>query len=216
MRRCRKPTSFRRTGLSERTSRSSCLRTSITSRRRTRLSRRVPLESRPVSCSPSASIQSESSLVTLSIRPTSFRWLKSLGEPGPRRTQFKERLRFMRRSERSPFTYTRNCLVTLETGSKLRSIKRSCTGLQPAGVICEILSDDGTMARVPDLVQFCKKHDLLMITVADLARYRFDRDYEGGLAAIDDMFPVSHRLAQNDLSKVNLINGPYINAELVG
>jgi len=72
------------------------------------------------------------------------------------------------------------------------------------------------MARVPDLVQFCKKHDLLMITVADLARYRFDRDYEGGLAAIDDMFPVSHRLAQNDLSKVNLINGPYINAELVG
>ena len=45
-------------------------------------------------------------------------------------------------------------------------------GLQPAGVICEIVNDDGTMARVPDLVRFCKKHGLMMITVADLARYR--------------------------------------------
>jgi 3,4-dihydroxy 2-butanone 4-phosphate synthase / GTP cyclohydrolase II len=37
-------------------------------------------------------------------------------------------------------------------------------GLYPAGVICEIMNDDGTMARVPDLVRFAKRHKLLMIT----------------------------------------------------
>ncbi|MDQ6807570.1 MAG: bifunctional 3,4-dihydroxy-2-butanone-4-phosphate synthase/GTP cyclohydrolase II [Actinomycetota bacterium] len=45
-------------------------------------------------------------------------------------------------------------------------------GLIPAGVICEIMNDDGTMARVPDLVPYCERHDLKMITVADLVAYR--------------------------------------------
>jgi 3,4-dihydroxy 2-butanone 4-phosphate synthase/GTP cyclohydrolase II len=45
-------------------------------------------------------------------------------------------------------------------------------GLGPAGVICEIMNDDGTMARVPHLAKFAKKHGLLMITIADLIRYR--------------------------------------------
>ena len=63
-------------------------------------------------------------------------------------------------------------------------------GLQPAGVICEIVNDDGTMARVPDLIRFCKKHGLLMITVAELARYRFDCDYEEALLTVDGLFPV--------------------------
>jgi 3,4-dihydroxy 2-butanone 4-phosphate synthase/GTP cyclohydrolase II len=45
-------------------------------------------------------------------------------------------------------------------------------GLTPAGVICEIMKDDGTMARVADLTEFCKEHGLKMITVADLIRYR--------------------------------------------
>jgi 3,4-dihydroxy 2-butanone 4-phosphate synthase/GTP cyclohydrolase II len=45
-------------------------------------------------------------------------------------------------------------------------------GLYPAGVLCEIVNDDGTMARVPDLERFCDEHDLLMITIADLVRYR--------------------------------------------
>ena len=45
-------------------------------------------------------------------------------------------------------------------------------GLYPAGVICEIMSKDGTMARVPELARFAKKHKLLMITIADLIRYR--------------------------------------------
>src|SRR5439155_23908184 len=45
-------------------------------------------------------------------------------------------------------------------------------GLHPAGVICEVMNDDGTMARVPELTKFARKHDLLMITIADLIRYR--------------------------------------------
>jgi 3,4-dihydroxy 2-butanone 4-phosphate synthase / GTP cyclohydrolase II len=49
-------------------------------------------------------------------------------------------------------------------------------GLKPAGVICEIMNHDGTMARVPDLVEFCKAHGLAMITVADLIRYRLTHD----------------------------------------
>jgi len=45
-------------------------------------------------------------------------------------------------------------------------------GLYPAGVICEIMNEDGTMARVPQLTKFAKRHDLLMITIADLIKYR--------------------------------------------
>jgi 3,4-dihydroxy 2-butanone 4-phosphate synthase/GTP cyclohydrolase II len=45
-------------------------------------------------------------------------------------------------------------------------------GMYPAGVICEIMKDDGTMARVPELIEFCKTHGLKMITIADLIKYR--------------------------------------------
>jgi 3,4-dihydroxy 2-butanone 4-phosphate synthase/GTP cyclohydrolase II len=45
-------------------------------------------------------------------------------------------------------------------------------GLNPAGVVCEIMYEDGTMARVPDLVRYCERHGLKMITVADLIEYR--------------------------------------------
>jgi 3,4-dihydroxy 2-butanone 4-phosphate synthase/GTP cyclohydrolase II len=45
-------------------------------------------------------------------------------------------------------------------------------GLYPAGVICEIMNDDGTMARIPELRKFAKRHNLLMITIADLIKYR--------------------------------------------
>jgi len=45
-------------------------------------------------------------------------------------------------------------------------------GLVPAGVICEVMSDDGTMARVPELTEFCRRHDMKMLTVAELIRYR--------------------------------------------
>src|ERR1022692_1404685 len=49
-------------------------------------------------------------------------------------------------------------------------------GLNPAGVICEVMNDDGTMARVPDLVGYCARHGLKMITVADLISYRRRHD----------------------------------------
>jgi 3,4-dihydroxy 2-butanone 4-phosphate synthase / GTP cyclohydrolase II len=45
-------------------------------------------------------------------------------------------------------------------------------GLYPSGVICEIMNEDGTMARVPELTKFARKHGLLMITIADLIQYR--------------------------------------------
>jgi len=79
----------------------------------------------------------------------------------------------------------------------------SLAGLYPAGVICEIVNDDGTMARVPDLVRFCKKHGLLMISVAELARYRMEAGFEGALAAIDGVFPAhpANSLRETDRSR---------------
>lgn len=50
-------------------------------------------------------------------------------------------------------------------------------GLMPAGVICEIMNDDGTMARVPDLVKFCSDHGMKMITVEDLILYRLESEF---------------------------------------
>ena len=49
-------------------------------------------------------------------------------------------------------------------------------GLIPAGIICEVMRDDGTMARVPDLIDFCKTHDMKMLTVAELIRYRLQNE----------------------------------------
>lgn len=46
------------------------------------------------------------------------------------------------------------------------------SGLYPSGVICEIMNDDGTMARIPDLMKFARKHNLKIATVADLIQYR--------------------------------------------
>jgi len=49
-------------------------------------------------------------------------------------------------------------------------------GLYPAGVICEVMNEDGTMARVPQLARFAKRHGLLMVTVADLIKYRMHNE----------------------------------------
>jgi 3,4-dihydroxy 2-butanone 4-phosphate synthase/GTP cyclohydrolase II len=49
-------------------------------------------------------------------------------------------------------------------------------GLQPGGVICEIMNADGSMARVPQLTEFCKQHSLKMISVASLIRYRLENE----------------------------------------
>jgi len=49
-------------------------------------------------------------------------------------------------------------------------------GMIPAGIICEIMKDDGTMARVPDLIDFCRTHQMKMLTVAELIRYRMQHE----------------------------------------
>src|SRR5258706_7686665 len=49
-------------------------------------------------------------------------------------------------------------------------------GLVPAGIICEIMKEDGTMARVPDLIEFCREHQMKMLTVAELIRYRMQHE----------------------------------------
>jgi 3,4-dihydroxy 2-butanone 4-phosphate synthase/GTP cyclohydrolase II len=49
-------------------------------------------------------------------------------------------------------------------------------GMVPAGIICEIMREDGTMARVPDLIEFCNAHGMRMLTVAELIRYRMQHE----------------------------------------
>jgi 3,4-dihydroxy 2-butanone 4-phosphate synthase/GTP cyclohydrolase II len=49
-------------------------------------------------------------------------------------------------------------------------------GMTPAGVICEIMNDDGTMARVPQLTEFCRQHGLKLVTIRDLIRYRMQHE----------------------------------------
>ncbi|MBP1625613.1 MAG: 3,4-dihydroxy-2-butanone 4-phosphate synthase [Holophagaceae bacterium] len=67
--------------------------------------------------------------------------------------------------------------VLTRTGQTEASVDLArLAGLHPSGVICEIMKDDGTMARVPDLVPFCQQHGLLLVTVADLVAYRLRKD----------------------------------------
>jgi 3,4-dihydroxy 2-butanone 4-phosphate synthase/GTP cyclohydrolase II len=67
--------------------------------------------------------------------------------------------------------------VLARTGQTEASVDLArLAGLHPSGVICEIMKDDGSMARVPDLIEFCKGHNLLMVTVADLVAYRLQKD----------------------------------------
>jgi len=63
--------------------------------------------------------------------------------------------------------------VLVRTGQTEASVDLArIAGLYPAGVICEIMNKDGSMARVPELTRFAKRHKLLMITIADLIQYR--------------------------------------------
>jgi 3,4-dihydroxy 2-butanone 4-phosphate synthase/GTP cyclohydrolase II len=60
-------------------------------------------------------------------------------------------------------------------------------GLYPAGVICEIMNEDGTMSRVPELTKFARKHGLLMVTIADLIQYRMRTERLVKRAAMADL-----------------------------
>jgi len=67
--------------------------------------------------------------------------------------------------------------VLVRTGQTEGSVDLArLAGLRPAGVICEIMNDDGTMARMPDLEKFGAEHDLKILTVADLIRYRLQTE----------------------------------------
>jgi 3,4-dihydroxy 2-butanone 4-phosphate synthase/GTP cyclohydrolase II len=64
-------------------------------------------------------------------------------------------------------------------------------GMVPAGIICEIMKDDGSMARVPDLIEFCREHNMKMLTVAELIRYRMAHEryvHRVGEALVDTRF----------------------------
>jgi 3,4-dihydroxy 2-butanone 4-phosphate synthase/GTP cyclohydrolase II len=64
-------------------------------------------------------------------------------------------------------------------------------GMIPAGIICEIMKDDGSMARVPDLIGFCREHGLKMLTVAEVIRYRMEHEryvHRVGEALVDTRF----------------------------
>ncbi len=71
----------------------------------------------------------------------------------------------------------RNGGVLVRAGQTEASVDLSrIAGLNPSGVICEIMNEDGTMARVPQLLEFCAQHGIKMLTVADLIRYRMQHE----------------------------------------
>ncbi|MCX5917848.1 MAG: bifunctional 3,4-dihydroxy-2-butanone-4-phosphate synthase/GTP cyclohydrolase II [Deltaproteobacteria bacterium] len=75
--------------------------------------------------------------------------------------------------------------VLVRTGQTEGSVDLArLAGLKPAGVICEVMNDDGTMARMPDLEIFAKKHNLKIITIADLIKYRLQNECMVRRAAI--------------------------------
>src|SRR5215471_10020317 len=71
----------------------------------------------------------------------------------------------------------RNGGVLVRAGQTEASVDLArIAGLTPSGVICEIMNEDGTMSRVPQLIGFCREHGLKMLTVADLIRYRMQHE----------------------------------------
>ena len=87
-------------------------------------------------------------------------------------------------------------------------------GLIPAGVICEIMNDDGTMARVPDLAAYCERHGLKMVTVAELIAYRrrteklVERVVSTGLpTGFGDFTAVGYRSLVDDKHHVAMVKG---------
>jgi 3,4-dihydroxy 2-butanone 4-phosphate synthase/GTP cyclohydrolase II len=92
----------------------------------------------------------------------------------------------------------------------------------PAGIICEIMKDDGSMARVPDLIEFCREHSLKMLTVAELIRYRMAHEryvHRVGEALVDTRFGEFRLIAYESEvdggeSHVALVRGDIDNSEI--
>jgi 3,4-dihydroxy 2-butanone 4-phosphate synthase/GTP cyclohydrolase II len=87
-------------------------------------------------------------------------------------------------------------------------------GLYPAGVICEIMNEDGTMARLPELREFAALHNLKMITVADLVRYRISKETLVRRVVETDL-PTVHGLFRA-IAYENIINGDVHLAMVMG
>ena len=87
-------------------------------------------------------------------------------------------------------------------------------GLYPAGVICEIMNEDGTMARLPELKEFAAQHQLKMITVADLVRYRINQETLVRRAVETDLPTVYGRFRA--VAYENIINGDVHLAMVMG
>ena len=92
-------------------------------------------------------------------------------------------------------------------------------GLNPSGVICEVMNDDGTMSRVPDLIPYCRRHNLKMITVADLISYRrrkeklVERVVSTALpTAYGDFQAVGYRALLDEKHHVAMVKGDVENA----
>ena len=93
-------------------------------------------------------------------------------------------------------------------------------GLTPAGVICEVMNDDGTMARVPDLVPYAERHGLKMVTIADLIAYRrrteklVERVVDTALpTSFGDFTAVGYRSLVDDKHHVAMVKGEVDGAE---
>jgi 3,4-dihydroxy 2-butanone 4-phosphate synthase / GTP cyclohydrolase II len=94
-------------------------------------------------------------------------------------------------------------------------------GMVPAGIICEIMKDDGSMARVPDLIAFCAEHNMKMLTVAELIRYRMAHEryvHRVGEAMVDTRFGEFRMVAyaseiDGGESHIALVHGDVENSE---
>ncbi len=113
--------------------------------------------------------------------------------------------------------------VLERTGHTEAAVDLAClAGLIPAGVICEIMNEDGTMARVPDLAAYCERHGLKMVTVADLIAYRrrTEKLVERVVAtrlptAFGEFTAVGYRSLVDDKHHVAMVKGEVAGAENV-
>ena len=116
--------------------------------------------------------------------------------------------------------------VLVRTGQTEGSVDLArLAGLEPAGVICEIMNEDGTMARRPQLEVFAERHGLIILSVADLIRYRLLRErlvervaeVEVDVADIGRFKAVSYRNRVDDLEHVALVKGaPRVDMPVLG
>ena len=105
--------------------------------------------------------------------------------------------------------------VLVRTGQTEASVDMArIAGLYPAGVICEIMNEDGTMARLPELQEFAETHNLKMITVADLVKYRISKETLVKRAVETDLPTVYGRFRA--VAYENVINGDVHLAMVMG